>query len=79
MGDGRIFLGSLSDTSFYKIYRMSLLSAGSISLDRTFQFILISALCMMGVARRFKTTKKKGRESSLLKIADPDLKWIRIQ
>jgi hypothetical protein len=36
MGDGQIFLKTRRDASFIKIYRMSLLSAGSISLDRTF-------------------------------------------
>ncbi len=36
MGDGRIFLKTGRDTSFNKIYRMSLISTGSISLDSTF-------------------------------------------
>ncbi len=36
MGDGRILLKPRRDDSFKKAYRMSLLSAGSISLDSTF-------------------------------------------
>jgi hypothetical protein len=39
MGGGLIFLKSLRYTSFNKNYRMSLISAGSISLDSTFKFI----------------------------------------
>ncbi len=37
MGDGRIFLETRRDASFNKIYRMSLISTGSISLDSTFK------------------------------------------
>ncbi len=37
MGDGRIFLKTRRDVSFYKFYRMSLISAGSILLDSTFK------------------------------------------
>jgi hypothetical protein len=36
MGGGRIFLKNLPDTTLIKIYRMSLISAGSISLNSTF-------------------------------------------
>ena len=36
MGDGRICLKTGRDASLIKIYRMSLISAGSISLDSTF-------------------------------------------
>jgi hypothetical protein len=37
MGDGRILLKPRRDDSFRKAYRMSLISAGSISLDSTFK------------------------------------------
>ncbi len=37
MGDGRIFLKTRRDASFNKIYRMSPISTGSISLDSTFK------------------------------------------
>ncbi len=37
MGDGRILLKDRRDDSFKKSYRMSLISAGSISLDSTFK------------------------------------------
>ena len=42
MGDGRILLKPRRDDSLKKSYRMSLISAGSISLDSTFNqsFIL---------------------------------------
>jgi hypothetical protein len=40
MGDGRIFLKSLHDASFIKIYRMSLILTGFISLDSTFKSVL---------------------------------------
>jgi hypothetical protein len=36
IGEGRIFLKTHRDASFNKIYRMSLISTGSISLDSTF-------------------------------------------
>ncbi len=37
MGDGQILLKPRRDDSFKKSYRMSLISAGSISLDSTFK------------------------------------------
>jgi hypothetical protein len=52
MGDGRIFLKRLGDASFNKIYRMSLISTGSISLDSTFKdrfrrcYILFCFFCL---------------------------------
>jgi len=39
MGDGRIILKNLRNTSFNKIYRMSLISAGSTWLDNTLKYI----------------------------------------
>ncbi len=39
MGDGRICLKSRRDASFKNIYRLSLISTGSISLDSTFNLI----------------------------------------
>ncbi len=39
MGDGRILLKHPRDDSFKKSYRMSLISAGSISLDSTFKLM----------------------------------------
>ena len=40
MGDGQILLKPLRDVPLIKIYRMSLISAGSISLDSTFKQLL---------------------------------------
>jgi hypothetical protein len=39
MGDRLIFLKNHHASSFYKDYGMSLISAGSISPDRTFKYV----------------------------------------
>ncbi len=51
MGDGRIFLKNLRETSFSNdlIYRMSLLSAESISLDSTFNSLHTVAQCSIQI------------------------------
>jgi hypothetical protein len=41
MGDGRIFLKSCRDALLIKIYRTSLISTGSISLDSTFKLLFL--------------------------------------
>jgi hypothetical protein len=42
MGNGRIFLKTRRDVSFNKVLLMSLISAGSISLDSTFKLLKLS-------------------------------------
>jgi hypothetical protein len=63
MGDGRIFLKTAATLPLIKIYRMSLISTRSISLDSTFNpgvsFLLIMHFCFeirgppnMGMSRQ---------------------------
>ncbi len=56
MGDGQILLKTRRDDSFKEIYQMSLISAGSISLDSTFKSVnLFHCLTMKGNHIKLKT------------------------
>ena len=44
MGDRRIFLKIYAPLSFINTYQMNLISAGSISLDNTFKFLVEKCL-----------------------------------
>ncbi len=56
MGGGRIFLKPSAPLSLMKTYRMSLISAGSISLDSTFK-VWVLALHIKGGEKCFKIYK----------------------
>jgi hypothetical protein len=45
MGDGQTFLKTRRNVSFYKVYRMSLISAGSIFLDSAFKKSSLPSCC----------------------------------
>jgi hypothetical protein len=57
MGDGRIFLKASATLPLIKIYRMSLFSAGSISLDSTFKEYIYSTC----YTKRIKTRREVGK------------------
>ncbi len=68
MGDGRILLKTGRDVSLIKIYRMSLISTGSISLDRTFNNIQIIGLASTVVYGQVPTLKKNYYTGITIKI-----------
>jgi hypothetical protein len=62
MGDGRIFLKNLRALPLIKIYRMSLLSARSISLDSTFNEKQRQGDRMEGDGERLRDRLRKNRD-----------------
>ncbi len=87
MGGGRILLKPRRDDSFKKSYRMSLISAGSISLDSTFKWCFLTLTRMIrnySTTQLFQFSAKKIEntyyDKSILKtpLINPDIVKIKI-
>ena len=57
MGDGRILLKTHATIPLKKSYRMSLISAGSISLDSTFKSADFTKLLFVALRKMFYTLR----------------------